>query len=79
MLDFTFKITGILAFCVVIAFGVDRAWQRHLDNKAQLIFDAQNRCKQIGEDSERIRTGKSPIYLSTPSEVVAEWDKCLGR
>jgi hypothetical protein len=81
-LDFIFKCTVTAASLVIIAFGVEHAFERYTNYRLQQRFATlaahDDRCRMIGEDSERVRTGRPPVYLSSVSEVVAEWDKCRG-
>lgn len=81
-MDFLFKISATAASFVIIAFGAEHAWElysgfREQQAIASVAADAE-RCRKIGEDSERVRTGRTPVYLSSVPEVVAEWDRCQG-
>jgi hypothetical protein len=81
-MDSLLKALVALASLVVIAFGAEHAWTLYSEYNGrrgeQTIAASTERCRKIGEDSELIRTGQQPVFLSSVSEVVTEWDKCRG-
>ncbi|WP_442084898.1 hypothetical protein [Rhizobium johnstonii] len=81
-MDSVLKALVAVASLVVIAFGAEHAWTLYSEFNGrqgeQAIAASSERCRKIGEDSELIRTGQQPVFLSTVPEVVTEWDKCRG-
>ncbi|MGO6954125.1 hypothetical protein ACC740_05335 [Rhizobium ruizarguesonis] len=81
-MDSVLKTLVALASLVVIALGAEHAWTLYSEFNGRrgekAIAASAERCRKIGEDSELIRTGQQPVFLSSVSEVVAEWDRCRG-